>query len=132
MLGNLRFVPPILLATILLIPVSAQQQRQDSSQQAAQPDRLLYDRAVSDIQKSHFATARLTLGTLINSYPASKLLPQADLLIAESWYREGGARGLANAEKAYNEFLLRHPNAPEATVARGMLEKIREASIPAK
>ena len=33
-----------------------------------QPDKLLYDKAIKDLEKGRFEMARLTLNTLINTY----------------------------------------------------------------
>ena len=59
-------------------------------------------------------SARLTLNTLINTYDTSEYLAKAKLAIADSWYREGGAHGLAQAEAEYKDFILFYPNMEEA------------------
>jgi outer membrane protein assembly factor BamD len=79
-----------------------------------QPDKVLYDRAVSDIEHSRFEVARITLNTLINTYDQSEFLAKAKLAIADSWYREGGAAGLAQAEAEYKDFILFYPMMEEA------------------
>src|SRR5579863_4834390 len=62
-----------------------------------QPDKVLYDKAVSDIEHGRYEVARLTLNTLINTYDSSEYLAKAKLAVADSWYREGGAHGMAQA-----------------------------------
>ena len=47
-----------------------------------QPDKVLYDRAIADIERSRFEVARLTLNTLINTYDTSEYLAKAKLAIA--------------------------------------------------
>ena len=42
-----------------------------------EPDRVLFERAMKDMEKSRFTVARLTLQTLISTYPDSEFLPQA-------------------------------------------------------
>jgi len=79
-----------------------------------QPDKVLYDRAVNDIEHSRFEVARITLNTLINTYDQSEFLAKAKLAIADSWYREGGASGLAQAEAEYKDFILFYPTMEEA------------------
>src|SRR5260370_863670 len=54
-----------------------------------QPDKVLYDRAVNDIEHSRYEVARITLNTLINTYDQSEFLAKAKLAIADSWFREG-------------------------------------------
>jgi len=79
-----------------------------------QPDKVLYDKAVSDIEHGRYEIARITLNTLINTYDQSEFLAKAKLAIADSWYREGGAHGLAQAEAEYKDFILFYPMMPEA------------------
>src|SRR5947209_19426161 len=79
-----------------------------------QPDKVLYDKAVNDIEHGRYEVARLTLNTLINTYDTSEFLAKAKLAIADSWYREGGAHGLAQAEAEYKDFILFYPNMEEA------------------
>ena len=42
-----------------------------------EPDRVLYQQAIKDLGKSRYNIARLTLQTLINTYPDSEFLPEA-------------------------------------------------------
>jgi outer membrane protein assembly factor BamD len=79
-----------------------------------QPDKVLFDKAVNDIEHSRFEMARLTLNTLINTYDQSEYLAKAKLAIADSWYREGGTHGLAQAEAEYKDFILFYPTMEEA------------------
>src|SRR5665213_4075842 len=39
------------------------------AQPSAEPDKVLYDRALVDMKKSHYIEGRLALQTLINTYP---------------------------------------------------------------
>ena len=84
------------------------------TKETLQPDKVLFDRAIHDIEKSNFEVARLTLNTLINTYDTSEFLAKAKLAIADSWYREGGSHGLAQAEAEYKDFILFYPNMEEA------------------
>ncbi len=79
-----------------------------------QPDKVLFDRAISDIEHGRYEVARLTLNTLINTYDSSEYLAKAKLAIADSWYREGGSHGLAQAEAEYKDFELFYPQMEEA------------------
>lgn len=84
----------------------------------AQPDKVLFDRAINDIEHSRYEIARLTLQTLINTYDSSEFLAKAKLAIADSWFREGGAHGLAQAEAEYKDFELFYPNMEESAEAQ--------------
>jgi len=79
------------------------------SKDTLQPDKVLFDRAIRNIEKGNYEIARLTLNTLINTYDTSEYLAKAKLAIADSWYREGGAHGLAQAEAEYKDFILFYP-----------------------
>src|SRR6202049_1430433 len=79
-----------------------------------QPDKVLFDRAIDDIEHGRYEVARITLNTLINTYDTSEYIAKAKLAIADSWYREGGAHGLAQAEAEYKDFILFYPNMEEA------------------
>jgi len=83
-----------------------------------QPDKVLFDRAIGDLEHNRFEIARLTLQTLINTYDTSEYLAKAKLAIADSWYREGGAHGLAEAEAEYKDFILFYPTMEEAAEAQ--------------
>lgn len=83
-----------------------------------QPDKVLFDKAVKDLEHARYEIARLTLQTLINTYDASEYLAKAKLAIADSWYREGGAHGLAQAEAEYKDFILFYPTMEESAEAQ--------------
>lgn len=83
-----------------------------------QPDKVLYDKAVKDIERSRFEVARITLNTLINTYDTSEFMAKAKLAIADSWFREGGSHGLAQAEAEYKDFILFYPTLEEAAEAQ--------------
>ncbi len=91
-----------------------------------QPDKLLFDRSVDAIEHGHYEQARLTLQTLINTYPASEYLPQAKLAIADSWYREGSAKSLAQAHAECEQVMLQFPASPVASQAAQLMMKIEQ------
>ena len=79
-----------------------------------QPDKILFDKAVENIERHRYELARITLQTLINTYPDSEYIAKAKLAIADSWYREGTSSGLAQAEAEYKDFITFFPNMEEA------------------
>jgi outer membrane protein assembly factor BamD len=79
-----------------------------------QPDKVLFDKAVDDIEHGRYEIARITLNTLINTYDQSEFLAKAKLAVADSWYREGGTASLAQAEAEYKDFQLFYPTMAEA------------------
>jgi GWxTD domain-containing protein len=108
--------------TVLL--AQAQQAPPVAAQQTVQPDKVLFDRAISNIEHGNYLTARLTLNTLINSFPNSEYLMRAKLAIADSWRREGDAHGLAQAKIEYRDFILFYPNTAASQEAKLMLMSI--------
>ena len=82
------------------------------------PDKILYDRAIKDIKKGRHEVGRLTLQTLINTYPDSEYLADAKLAIADSYYKEGGSGNLMLAIAAYKDFGVFFPFLPKAPYAQ--------------
>jgi outer membrane protein assembly factor BamD len=89
-----------------------------------QPDKVLFDKAIRDIEKTRYEVARLTLNTLINTYDSSEYLAKAKLAIADSWMRQAGAEGLAQAEAEYKDFQLFYPTMAEAPEAQARICEI--------
>jgi outer membrane protein assembly factor BamD len=83
-----------------------------------QPDKVLFDKAINDIERGRYEVARLTLNTLINTYDTSEFLAKSKLAIADSWYREGGSHALAQAEAEYKDFILFYPTMEESAEAQ--------------
>src|SRR6266446_1136036 len=83
-----------------------------------QPDKVLFDRAMDAMKHNRFDVARLTLETMINTYPDSEYIARAKLAVADSWYAEGGSAALAQAEIEYKDFETFFPNMPEAAEAQ--------------
>src|SRR5690348_12040385 len=79
-----------------------------------QPDKVLFDKAIGDIERGRYEVARITLQTLMNTYDTSEYLAKAKLAYADSWYREGGSKGMAQAEAEYKDFILFYPTMEEA------------------
>jgi outer membrane protein assembly factor BamD len=79
---------------------------------------VLFDTAVNDIQHGRYERARLTLQTLMNTYDTSEYLAKAKLAVADSWFREGGSHGLAQAEAEYKDFILFYPQMEESAEAQ--------------
>ncbi|MFL6451934.1 MAG: outer membrane protein assembly factor BamD [Bryobacteraceae bacterium] len=83
-----------------------------------QPDKVLFDQAIKDIEHGRYEVARISLQTLMNTYESSEYLAKAKLAIADSWFREAGPNGLAQAEAEYKDFILFYPTMEEAAEAQ--------------
>src|ERR1700750_3257630 len=69
-----------------------------------QPDKVLFDRSMDAMKHNRFDVARMTLQTLINTYPDSEFIARAKLAVADSWYAEGGSTAMQQAEIEYKDF----------------------------
>jgi len=83
-----------------------------------EPDRVLFERAMNDLKRSRFTVSRLTLQTLINTYPDSEFLPQAKYAMAESFYRESTSATLTEAENGFRDYITFFPISPLADDAQ--------------
>jgi outer membrane protein assembly factor BamD len=86
-----------------------------------EPDRVLYDRAMTDLYRNRYTIARLTLQTLINTYPDSEYLPQAKYALAESFYREGTSSALTQSETEFKDYITFFPTTDLADDAQLMV-----------
>jgi outer membrane protein assembly factor BamD len=94
-----------------------------AAQDSSEPDKVLYERAMTDLKKKRYTEERLSLETLINTYPDSEYLDKAKLAIADSYYDEGGISNLTQAIGEYKSFIVFFPNddkAPYAQMQIGM------------
>jgi outer membrane protein assembly factor BamD len=83
-----------------------------------QPDKILFAKASNEIVHGRYEVGRLTLQTLLNTYPDSEYLAKAKLAIADSYYEQGGVSGLTQSEAEYRDFITFFPTAPEAPEAQ--------------
>jgi outer membrane protein assembly factor BamD len=83
-----------------------------------QPDKELFDKAMTAMKKGKFDVARLDLQALLTTYPESEYQMRAKLAVGDSWYKEGGAAALQQAEAEYKDFITFFPNQPEAAEAQ--------------
>lgn len=89
-----------------------------------QPDKVLFDQAIKDIEHGRYEVARISLQTLMNTYESSEYMAKAKLAIADSWYREAGGNGMAQAEAEYKDFILFYPNMEESAEAQNRICEI--------
>jgi outer membrane protein assembly factor BamD len=92
--------------------------KKDDTAESAEPDKVLYERAVNDVKHSRYTEARLSFQTLINTYPDSEYLAKAKLGVADSYYKEGGTSNLTQAVDEYKNFIVFFPFLDEAAYAQ--------------
>jgi len=98
--------------------VKPKAKKKDETADSAEPDKVLYERAMVDIKHARFTDARLDLQTLINTYPDSEYLAKAKLAVADSYYKEGGTSNLTQAVEEYKNFEVFFPFLDEASYAQ--------------
>jgi outer membrane protein assembly factor BamD len=89
-----------------------------SADNTAEPDKVLYSRALEDIRRGRHEVGRLGMQTLINTYPDSEYLAKAKLAIADSYYKESGTANMTQAIQGYKDFGIFFPFLPEAAYAQ--------------
>jgi len=92
--------------------------KKDDTKESAEPDKVLYDRAMLSIKHARYTEGRLDLQTLINTYPDSEYLAKAKLGVADSFYKEGGTSSLTQAIEEYKNFIVFFPFLDEAAYAQ--------------
>ena len=93
-----------------------------------QPDKVLFDRAMDAMKHNRFDVARMTLQTLINTYPDSEFIARAKLAVGDSWYAEGGTAALVtgrNRIQGLRDLLPQHAGSSRSAV------EDREHPLPA-
>jgi outer membrane protein assembly factor BamD len=117
-----------LLGTLLLITAACSNKKSVNplaNVGSKQPDKVLFDKAMDAMKHNRFDVARMTLQTLINTYPDSEFIARAKLAVGDSWYAEGGTASLAQAEQEYHDFETFFPNMPEAAEAQLKIANIQ-------
>jgi outer membrane protein assembly factor BamD len=116
-----RVLIALLLATSLLTSVACKNKKASNPLahvNSKQPDKVLFDRAMVAMKERKYDVARITLQTLINTYPDSEYVARAKLTVGESWYQEGSTAALAQAETEFRDFITFFPNMAEASEAQ--------------
>ena len=117
----LRRIPLIVLLGVLVFAAACTNKKVSNpiaNVDSKQPDKVLFDRSMNAMKHNQFEVARMTLQTLINTYPDSEFLARAKLALGDSWYAEGSGTAMAQAEAQYNDFITFFPNMPEAAEAQ--------------
>jgi outer membrane protein assembly factor BamD len=116
-----RRIPIVILVCTLALAVGCTNKKVSNplaNVGSKQPDKVLFDRAMDAMKHNRFDVARITLETMINTYPDSEYIARAKLAVADSWYAEGGSTALSQAEIQYKDFITFFPNMPEAAEAQ--------------
>src|SRR5271169_6846156 len=121
-------IPFVVLLGLLILGVACTNKKVNNplaNVGSKQPDKVLFDKAIDAMKHNRFDVARITLQTLINTYPDSEFVARAKLAEGDSWYAEGGTASLAQAEQDYRDFQTFFPNMPEAAEAQLKIANIQ-------
>jgi outer membrane protein assembly factor BamD len=127
MISSMQFSKRALLAACALgLLASCVHKKYETpiTKKTQQPDKILFDQAMHDIEKGRYEVARISLQTLMNTYESSEYMAKAKLAVADSWFREGGASGMAQAEAEYKDFILFYPSMEESAEAQNRVCEI--------
>jgi outer membrane protein assembly factor BamD len=115
---SLKTASLLLLAALLIAGCGKGKSQAPDLSGSAEPDKVLFESAMKDMEKGKHTIARLTLQTLINTYPDSEYLAKAMLAIGDSFYEEGCGACLPQAVSQYKDFITFFPFLEEAVVAQ--------------
>lgn len=123
----LRFAACAAALTALLLPGGCRRKLYENpiTRDTRLPDKVLFETAADDMEHGRYEKARLVLQALMNTYDTSEYLANAKFAIAESWYRQGGARGMAQAEAAFKDFIVFYKLTEQAAEAQMKICKMQ-------
>src|SRR6266436_5427370 len=96
-----------------------------------QPDKVLFDRAMDAMKHNRFDVSRMTLQTLINTYPDSEFIARAKLAVANIHYQEmeKADRDFTHAmraEEEYRSLIQEYPDSKLVPEAKQRLREVQE------
>jgi outer membrane protein assembly factor BamD len=94
-------------------------------------DKELFRQGIEAISKGRYDEGRILLNTDINTYSESPLIKHAKLAIADSYYLQGGSKGLAQAEVEYRDWIQFFPEDPLADDAMLKIAEIHLKQVMA-
>ena len=107
-----------LLATSMAVSSCGRKAAAPNANASAEPDKVLYEASMAEVNRGKLEVGRLGLQTLMNTYPDSEYLAKAKLGIADSYYKEGGITGMTHAVAEYEDFITFFPFLDEAAYAQ--------------
>jgi outer membrane protein assembly factor BamD len=82
------------------------------------PKEQLFEKGKALLDKKKYDTGRKYLTFVFETYPNDPLGRQSLLMVADSYFRQGGPTGYAEARFRYRDYLNRYPGAPSRDYAR--------------
>jgi len=84
----------------------------------SQPKEVLFEKGKTLVEKKKYDTGRKYLTFVFETYPNDPLGRQALLLLADSYFKQGGTTGYTEARFRYRDYVNRYPGAPRRDYAR--------------
>lgn len=84
----------------------------------SQPKEALFEKGKALVAKKKYETGRKYLTFVFETYPNDPLGHQALLLLADSYFQQGGTTGYTEARFRYRDYVNRYPGAPRRDYAR--------------
>ena len=84
----------------------------------SQPKEVLFEKGKTLIEKKRYELGRKYLSFVFETYPNDPMGREALLMVADSYYKEGGTTGYTEARFRYRDYLNRYPGAPRRDYAR--------------
>jgi outer membrane assembly lipoprotein YfiO len=82
------------------------------------PKEVLFEKGKTLIEKKKYEQGRKYLSFVFETYPNDALGRQSLLMVADSYFKEGGTAGYTEARFRYRDYLNRYPGAPRRDYAR--------------
>lgn len=82
------------------------------------PKEVLFEKGKALLAKKKYDTGRKYLNFVFETYPNEPQGREALLLVADSYFRQGGATSYTEARFRYRDYLNRYPGAPQRDYAR--------------
>lgn len=82
------------------------------------PKETLFAKGKALIEKKKYEQGRKYLSFVFETYPNDPLGRQALLMVADSYFRQGGTTGYTEARFRYRDYVNRYPGAPQRDYAR--------------
>lgn len=84
----------------------------------SQPKEVLFEKGKALVEKKNYAQGRKYLNFVFETYPNDPLGSKALLLVADSYFRQGGTGGYTEARFRYRDYINRYPGSPQRDYAR--------------
>ena len=82
------------------------------------PKETLFEKGKTLVAKKKYETGRKYLSFVFETYPNDSLGREALLLLADSYFKQGGTTGYTEGRFRYRDYLNRYPGAPRRDYAR--------------